>query len=83
MADKFRISRKSRIFFHTSHRKTSLAEANGILTKKLYQFIKMNSEKILLDKDEHVRQETTLEKLSELPPAFKAWNGNCWKFFRH
>lgn len=72
MADKFHISRKEQdIFSYESHRKASLAEANGILTQEIIPVYEMNSEKILLDKDEHVRQETTLEKLSELPPAFK------------
>lgn len=72
MADKFHISRKEQdIFSYESHRRASLAEANGILTQEIIPVYEMNSEKILLDKDEHVRQETTLEKLSELPPAFK------------
>ena len=72
MADKFHISRKEQdIFSYESHRKASLAEANGILTQEIIPVYEMNSEKVLLDKDEHVRQETTLEKLSELPPAFK------------
>jgi acetyl-CoA acetyltransferase family protein len=72
MADKFHISRKEQdIFSYESHRKASLAEANGILAQEIIPVYEMNSEKVLLDKDEHVRQETTLEKLSELPPAFK------------
>ena len=72
VADKFHISRKEQDFFsYESHRKASLAETNGFLKNEIIPVYEMNSEKILLDKDEHVRQETTLEKLSELPPAFK------------
>ncbi len=72
MADKFHISRREQdLFSYESHRKASLAEANGYFKEEILPVFEMNSEKILLDRDEHVRKETSLEKLLELPPAFK------------
>ncbi len=72
MADKFHISRHEQdLFSCESHRKASLAEANGYFKEEILPVYEMNSEKILLDRDEHVRKETSLEKLSELLPAFK------------
>jgi acetyl-CoA acetyltransferase family protein len=72
MADKFHISRKDQdIFSYESHRKAAKAELNGLFEEEIIPVYEMNSEKILLNRDEHVRKETTLEKLSELPAAFK------------
>jgi acetyl-CoA acetyltransferase family protein len=72
MADKFHISRREQdLFSYESHKKASEAEENGYFKEEILPVFEMNSEKILLDRDEHVRKETSLEKLSELPPAFK------------
>ncbi len=72
MADKFHISRRDQdMFSYESHRKASEAEAKGYFKEEIIPVYEMNSEKILLDRDEHVRIETSFEKLSELPCAFK------------
>lgn len=72
MADKFHISRNDQdLFSYESHRKAANAELTGLFEKEIIPVYEMNSEKILLDKDEHVRKETTLEILAGLPPAFK------------
>jgi len=72
MADKFHISRQEQdLFSYESHRKAASAESNGLLEKEIIPVYEMNSEKILLDRDEHVRKETTLEILANLSPAFK------------
>lgn len=72
MADKFHISRRDQdLFSYESHRRAANAELSGLLEKEIIPVYEMNSEKILLDKDEHVRKETTLEILANLPPAFK------------
>ena len=72
IAKKFNISREMQDEFAVnSQLKASLAEANGYFKEEILPVYEMNSEKILLDRDEHVRKETTLEILSELPPAFK------------
>lgn len=72
IAEKFHITRKEQdIFSHESHVKAAIAEEKGFFEKEIIPVYEVNSQKILLDKDEHVRRETTVEKLSELPTAFK------------
>ena len=72
MADKFHISRNEQdIFSYKSHSRAANAELNGLLKDEIIPVYEMNSEKILLDQDEHIRKETTLEILANLPPAFK------------
>ncbi|HNH01815.1 MAG TPA: thiolase family protein, partial [Leptospiraceae bacterium] len=72
IADKFHISREAQdIFSHESHEKAARAEEKGLFDKEIIPVYELNSEKILLAKDEHVRRETTVEKLAELPPVFK------------
>lgn len=72
MAEKFHISRSDQDRFAcASHQKATNAESNGLFENDIIPVYESQSEKILLHKDEHVRGETTYEKLSELPPAFK------------
>lgn len=72
MADKFHISRQEQDqFSYESHRKASNAEVNDYFKSEIIPVYETNSEKVLLDKDEHVRKETTMEILSALPSAFK------------
>lgn len=72
LAEKFHISRVDQDrFAYSSHKKASSAEVNGLFEQEIIPVYETHSEKILLQKDEHVRSETTIETLSELPPAFK------------
>ncbi len=72
MAEKFHISRLDQdTFAYESHTKANRAEMNGLFENEIIPVYESNSDKILLKRDEHVRGETTLDKLGELPPAFK------------
>jgi 3-oxoadipyl-CoA thiolase len=72
MAEKFHISREDQDrFAYMSHKKAANAELNGYFKKEIIPVFETNSEKILLEKDEHIRDETTIEKLSELSSVFK------------
>lgn len=74
MAEKFGISREEQDRFALeSQRKTVAAIRAGKFKEEIVpvQIPQLKKEPILFDTDEHPRPDTTLEKLTKLPPAFR------------
>ncbi|TGL59075.1 thiolase family protein [Leptospira ognonensis] len=72
MAEKFHISRLEQdTFAFESHHKAAKAEEAGLFAKEIIPVYEPHSEEVLLQKDEHVRGQTSVDALSALPPAFK------------
>ncbi len=60
-------------FAYESHMKAAKAMSNGRFAEEIVPVeIKTKKGSIIIDKDEHVRPDTNLEKLAKLKPAFKA-----------
>ncbi|MDZ4725888.1 MAG: thiolase family protein [Leptospira sp.] len=72
IAEKFHISRHDQDkFAFESHTKAAKAELNGYFDNEIIPVFETHSKNVLLERDEHIRQETTLEKLSTLTPSFR------------
>ena len=73
VAEKYKISREDQdAFAIESQKRANTAIGNGRFKDEIVPY-QLNSRKgtILFDQDEHPRPETTVEKLSQLKPAFK------------
>lgn len=73
VADRFNVSREDadQLSFE-SHMKAAKATASGAFKDEILPVkIKQKKEEIIFDKDEGIREDTTLEALSKLKPAFK------------
>lgn len=73
VAEKYKISREDQdAFAIESQKRANTAIENGRFKDEIVPY-ELNSRKgtILFDQDEHPRPETTIEKLSQLKPAFK------------
>jgi acetyl-CoA C-acetyltransferase len=74
VARRFKISRKEADeFAYESHMKAAAASKNGIFDEEIVpvEVPRRDGTSFLLSKDECIRPNTTLEKLSKLEPAFK------------
>ena len=78
VADKYEITREEQDeFAFGSHRKAAEAQAAGRFKDEILpiEIPQKKGEPIILDYDEPVRPDTTVESLSKLKPAFKKENG--------
>ncbi|MDM7923157.1 MAG: acetyl-CoA C-acetyltransferase [Pyrinomonadaceae bacterium] len=78
VADKYQISReKQDEFAYNSHRKAAEAQAEGRFKDEIVpvEIPQKKGDPIVLDYDEPVRPETTVETLGKLKPAFKRDSG--------
>ncbi len=78
VAEKHQISRETQDdFAYNSHRKAAEAQAEGRFRDEIVpvEIPQKKGEPIILDHDEPVRPETTVETLSKLKPAFKRDGG--------
>lgn len=78
VADKHQITRETQDdFAYNSHRKAVEAQQNGYFKDEIIpiEIPQRKGEPIILDYDEPVRPETTVETLSKLKPAFKKDGG--------
>lgn len=78
VAEKHQISRESQDEFASdSHRKAAEAQANGYFKDEIIpvEIPQKKGDPIILDYDEPVRPETTVETLAKLKPAFKKDGG--------
>ncbi len=74
VANKYGISREDQDKFAlASHQKATTATEKGLFKEEMLpvEITTPDGKKVLLDKDENIRPETTLEKLASLKPAFK------------
>lgn len=73
VAEKFGISREAQDqFAYESQMKYAQALAKGLFQQEIIPIeIETKKGTVIIDKDEHPRPDTTLEKLSKLKPAFK------------
>jgi acetyl-CoA C-acetyltransferase len=73
LAEKYSITRVEQDEFAAqSHQKFAAAQAKGRIGKEILPLeVKTRKGTVLFETDEHVKPETTAEKLSELRPAFK------------
>jgi acetyl-CoA acetyltransferase family protein len=72
MAEKFNISRHEQdTFADGSHKKAAHAELQNLFNDEIIPVFESETGKLLLIKDEHVRGDTSFEKLSQLPSSFK------------
>ena len=73
VADRFGISREDADqFSYKSHIKAAKAAASGAFKDEILPVtIRQKKEEIVIDKDEGIREDTTVEILSKLRPAFK------------
>ena len=78
VADKHQISRETQDeYAYNSHRKATEAQANGYFKDEIIpiEIPQRKGDPIVLDYDEPVRPETTVETLGRLKPAFKKDGG--------
>jgi acetyl-CoA C-acetyltransferase len=78
VADKYEITREEQdTFAASSHRKAAEAQAAGRFKDEIVAIAvpQKKGDPIVLDADEPVRPDTTVEALSKLKPAFKKENG--------
>ncbi len=69
MAEKWKMTRKDLDeFSYNSHMKATKARDNGYFTKEI---VSVQTPKGLVEKDEGIRSDTTVEKIGTLKPAFK------------
>lgn len=70
---KYRISREEQdAFAFQSHKKALAATKSGRFKKEIVAVkVKKNRKEMIIDIDETIRRETTLQKLSQLKPAFE------------
>ncbi|MCC8027593.1 MAG: acetyl-CoA C-acetyltransferase [Clostridium sp.] len=73
LAEKYNISRLEQDELAlSSHRKAALATENGVFKEEIVPVtVKTKQGVEILDRDEHPRKDTSLEKLSAMRPAFK------------
>ncbi len=74
IAEKYGISREAQDeFAAASQRKAAAAQASGAFDEEIFgvEIAQKKGDPIVFDKDEHVRPDTTLERLAKLRPAFK------------
>jgi len=73
IAEKYNISREEQDeFAYQSHRKFAAAQASGRMKREILPLeVKTKKGVVIFETDEHVKPDTTVEKLSELRPAFK------------
>ena len=73
VAEKYHISRKDQDQFALeSQQKAAKAVADGVFRDEIVPVtVKRKKEEFVFDTDEHIRANTTLEKLASLRPAFK------------
>ncbi|WP_078430082.1 acetyl-CoA C-acetyltransferase [Alkalihalobacterium alkalinitrilicum] len=73
LAEKYNISREEQDEFSTrSHQLAAAARENGRFEKEIVPVVlKGRKGDIVIDKDEHIKADTTADKLSNLKPAFK------------
>ncbi|MCL6634090.1 MAG: thiolase family protein [Alicyclobacillus herbarius] len=73
VAEQFNISRREQDEFALwSQQKASSAQARGIFAEEIVPVrVSYRGQEILVDKDEHIRPETSLEGLAKLPPIFR------------
>lgn len=73
LAEKYNISRREQDeFAYQSHHKFAAAQARGRIKKEILPLeVKTKKGVVTFETDEHVKPDTTVEKLSELRPAFK------------
>lgn len=74
LVEKYKISREDQdLFAYNSQMKAAKAQQNGRHAKETMnvEIPQKKNETLIFDKDEFVKQETTLEILSKLKPAFK------------
>lgn len=73
VADRYGISREDADqFSYESHMKAAKATSSGAFKDEILPVkIKQKKEEIIFDKDEGIREDTTVEVLSKLKPAFK------------
>jgi len=74
LAEKYGISREEQDqFAFSSHMKAIAAMDSGLFAEEIVPVLipQRKGEPRVFDQDEHPRRDTTLEKLSKLPPAFK------------
>ena len=74
LAEKYGISRDEQDqFAFSSHMKAIAAMDSGLFAEEIVPVLipQRKGEPRVFDQDEHPRRDTTLEKLSKLPPAFK------------
>ncbi|HML37758.1 MAG TPA: thiolase family protein, partial [Bacillota bacterium] len=73
LAEKYNISREEQDEFACqSHHKFAGAQARGRIKKEILPLeVKTKRGAVLFETDEHVKPDTTVEKLAELRPAFK------------
>lgn len=74
LAELYRISRADQdLFAFNSQQKAAKAQHNGILAQEICPVAipQRKGEPLIVDKDEFIRPDTTLEKLASLKPVFK------------
>lgn len=76
LADKYSISRREQDEFALeSHRRAAEAQQHGLFDEEIVPVIvdqcKKSGEVLIFKSDEHVRPDTSLERLSQLKPVFK------------
>lgn len=74
LAELYRISRADQdLFAFNSQQKAAKAQYNGILAQEICPVTvpQRKGEPLIVDKDEFIRPDTTLEKLASLKPVFK------------
>ena len=74
VAERFNVSREEAdVFSYESHMKASAAAKNGKFSKEIVPItIKQKKGDIVMDSDEGVRDDTTVEALAKLKPVFKS-----------
>ncbi|HWQ80045.1 MAG TPA: thiolase family protein [Anaerovoracaceae bacterium] len=73
LAEIYKITREEQDeFAYQSHHKFAAAQASGRMKKEILPLeVKTRKGVVVFETDEHVKADTTVEKLSELRPAFK------------
>lgn len=74
LVEKYGISREDQDrFAYESHTKAAKAQAEGWFAEEIVpvEVLQPKGERILFEKDETIRPDTTVEKLAKLPPVFK------------
>ncbi|WP_067727137.1 thiolase family protein [Oceanobacillus damuensis] len=73
LADKYDITREEQDeYAYLSHKRASAARNEGKFEEEIVPFeIKTRKGTVLVDTDEHIREDTTMEKLAKLRPSFR------------
>ncbi|MCI2429129.1 thiolase family protein [Candidatus Acetothermia bacterium] len=73
LADQYKISRETQDrFSYESHRRAAKATREGRFQEEIVPLnVQVDGKKIVHDRDETIREDTTLEALAQLKPAFK------------